>query len=160
MKKDLLQAYKQAPWRTQIQWVGAFLLVVIAIAAVSGLYLFISGRSAATGRRIQNLENEVAALHRQNNDLETKLGEIQSEQALSERAKSLDMRPLTPGEVLYLEVPGYVPAGGPNLAPPPMIIEERTPLLMPEFTSTFLDWIDSKLQATTLNPTPTSEVQP
>ena len=81
MKKDLLQAYKQAPWRTQIQRVGAFLLVVIAIAAVSGLYLFISGRSAATGRRIQNLESEAAALHRQNNDLETLLGKIQSDQA-------------------------------------------------------------------------------
>ena len=160
MKKDLLQAYKQAPWRTQIQRVGAFLLVVIAIAAVSGLYLFISGRSAATGRRIQNLESEAAALHRQNNDLETLLGKIQSEQALSERAKALNMRPLTPQEVLYLEVPGYIPAGGSNLAPPPMIVEERTPVLMPEFTSTFLDWIASKLQATTLNPTPTGEVQP
>ena len=58
MEKDLLQAYKQAPWRTQIQRVGAFLLVVVVIAVIAGLYLNISGQSAATGRRIQNLESD------------------------------------------------------------------------------------------------------
>lgn len=89
MKKDLLQAYKQAPWRTQVQWVGIFLLIVVAVAAVAGLYLFISGRSAATGRRIQNLESEVAELQRQNNDLQTQLGEISSSRSLNERVESL-----------------------------------------------------------------------
>lgn len=160
MKKDILQAYKQAPWRTQIQWVGVFLLVVVAVAAVSGLYLYISGRSAATGRRIQNLESELSALHRENNDLENKLGEIESERALSERISSLNMRSLTPDEALYLEVPGYVPAEGPSFAPPPTIKEARTPILLPEFTNTFLEWISSKLQAGTQSPTPTIEVQP
>lgn len=160
MKKDILQAYKQAPWRTQMQWVGAFLLVVVAVATVAGLYLFISGRSAATGRRIQNLESELAALHRENNDLATKLGEIQSERALAERINSLNMRPLTPDEAFYLEVPGYIPAEGPSFAPPPTIKEERTPILLPEFTSTFLEWISSKLQAGTQSPTPTPEVLP
>lgn len=109
MKKDLLQAYKQAPWRTQVQWVGIFLLIVVAVAAVAGLYLFISGRSAATGRRIQNLESEVAELQRQNNDLQTQLGEISSSRSLNERVESLNMRPLTPNEAIYLEVPGYIP---------------------------------------------------
>ncbi|MDD2521816.1 MAG: hypothetical protein PHW11_03210 [Anaerolineaceae bacterium] len=160
MKKDMLQAYKQAPWRTQVQWVGIFLLVVVALATVAGLYLFISGRSAATGRRIQNLESELVALHRQNNDLETLLGEIRSERALSERIDSMNMRPLTPNEALYLEVPGYVPAEGPSFAPPPSVIEKRTPVLLPEFTSTFLEWISSKLQEGLKSPTPTSEVLP
>ena len=160
MKKDILQAYKQAPWRTQIQWVGVFLLIVVAVATVAGLYLYISGRSAATGRRIQNLESELAILHRQNNDLETLLGEIQSENALSERMNSMNMRSLTPEEALYLEVPGYVPAEGPSFAPPPTILEERTPILLPEFTSTFFEWISSKLQAGPQNSTPTNEVQP
>ena len=160
MKKDILQAYKQAPWRVQIQWVGVFLLIVISVATIAGLYLYISGRSAATGRRIQNLESELATLHRQNNDLETQLGEIQSERALSERINSLNMRSLTIDEALYLEVPGYVPAEGPSFAPPPTIKEERTPILLPEFTNTFIEWIASKLQAGTQSPTPTIEVQP
>jgi cell division protein FtsL len=159
MKKDLLQAYKQAPWRTQVQWVGIFLLIVVAVAAVAGLYLFISGRSAATGRRIQNLESEVAELQRQNNDLQTQLGEISSSRSLNERVESLNMRPLTPNEAIYLEVPGYIPPSGPSLAPPPSIKEERTPILLPEFTDTFIEWISSKLKADTQTLTPT-EVQP
>lgn len=159
MEKNLLQAYKQAPWRSQVQWVGIFLLTVVAVAAVAGLYLFISGRSAATGRRIQNLESEVAELQRQNNDLQAQLGEISSSQSLYERVDSMDMRPLTPNEALYLEVPGYVPATGPSLAPAPSVTEERTPILLPEFTDTFIEWISSKLKADTQNLLPT-EVTP
>jgi len=157
MEKDLLQAYKQAPWRTQIQRVGAFLLVVVVIAIISGLYLNISGQSAATGRRIQNLESELADLKRENNDLQTKLGAIQSVRELSARVDSLNMRPLTVDEALYLEVPGYIPAGGTRLAPPPVIKAEPAPLLLPEFTNGFVEWLSQKLQAG--NSIPTDEVQ-
>lgn len=157
MEKDLLQAYKQAPWRTQIQRVGAFLLVVVVIAIISGLYLNISGQSAATGRRIQNLESELADLKRENNDLQTQLGAIQSIRELSDRIDSLNMRPLTVDEALYLEVPGYIPAGGSRLAPPPVIKAEPAPLLLPEFTSGFVEWLSQKLQAGTTSPT--DEVQ-
>lgn len=159
MKNDLMQAYKQAPWRKQLQWVGIFLLVVVGVAAIAGLYLFISGRSAATGRRIQVLESQLAEMLRQNNDLQTELGEILSSRALHERVDALDMRPLTVDEALYLEVPGYVPPTGPSLAPPPRIEEQRTPILLPEFTSTFLDWINKKIQAVPEPVTPT-EVTP
>lgn len=159
MKNDLMQAYKQAPWRKQLQWVGIFLLVVVSIAAIAGLYLFISGRSAATGRRIQNLESELAALQRKNNDLQTELGEILSSRALNERIGALDMRLMNVEEALYLEVPGYVPPTGPALAPPPKIEEQRTPILLPEFTNTFIDWITEKIQAVPEPVTPT-EVTP
>ncbi len=159
MKNDLMQAYKQAPWRKQLQWVGIFLLVVVSIAAIAGLYLFISGRSAATGRRIQNLESELAALQRKNNDLQTELGEILSSRALNERIGALDMRLMNVEEALDLEVPGYVPPTDPALAPPPKIEEQRTPILLPEFTNTFIDWITEKIQAVPEPVTPT-EVTP
>ena len=129
MEKDLLQAYKQAPWRTQIQRVGAFLLVVVVIAVIAGLYLNISGQSAATGRRIQNLESELADLKRENKYLQTQLGAIQSVRELSARLDSLKMRPLTIDEALYLEVPGYIPAGVSSLAPPPVIKAEPSPII-------------------------------
>ena len=35
----IIHAYKQAPWRIQRQWVGAFLLVVTGIAMVAALFL-------------------------------------------------------------------------------------------------------------------------
>ncbi len=136
------------------------MLVVVSIAAIAGLYLFISGRSAATGRRIQNLESELAALQRKNNDLQTELGEILSSRALNERIGALDMRLMNVEEALYLEVPGYIPPTGPSLAPPPPKIEEqRTPILLPEFTNTFIDWITEKIQAVPEPVTPT-EVTP
>lgn len=159
MKNELMQAYKQAPWRKQLQFVGVFMLIVVGVAAIAGLYLFISGRSAATGRRIQNLESEITAIQRKNNDLQTELGEILSSRSMKERVDKTGMRPLNVDEALYLEVPGYVPQSGPVLAPPPRVEEERSPILLPEFTNTFLDWITEKLQAEPQPVSPT-EVTP
>jgi hypothetical protein len=46
---QIIHAYKQAPWRVQRQWIGAFLLVVIGGA-------MIAARSVSWGRRkIQEL---------------------------------------------------------------------------------------------------------
>ena len=146
MKNEVLQAYKQAPWRRQLQLVGILMVVVVGVAAIAGLYLYISGKSAATGRRIQNLESDLSRLQRENNDLQTELSEMLSSRTMHERIESLDMRQLTVEEALYLEVPGYVPQTGPSLALPPRIQEERTPILLPEFTDTFIDWITEKLQ--------------
>ena len=67
------------------------------------------------------------------------------------------MRPLTIDEALYLEVPGYIPADGPKLAPPPVIKAEPSPVLLPEFTSGFVEWLSQKLQSGTTSPT--DEVQ-
>ena len=55
MKNRLLQAYKQAPWRIQIQWIGLFLLGLVLVASIIGLYLSISAQAAASGRSIQFL---------------------------------------------------------------------------------------------------------
>ncbi len=95
-------------------------------------------------------------MQRENNDLQTLLGEISSSRALNERVDSLGMRLLTVDEAMYLEVPGYVPATGPSLAPPPSIQEDRTPILLPQFTDTFIEWLTEKLQAV---PEPISETE-
>ncbi len=42
-------AYKQAPWRIQRQWIGAFLLIVLGTAMVAALYLDVSARAALAG---------------------------------------------------------------------------------------------------------------
>lgn len=118
MKKNILQAYKQAPWRTQIQWIGIFLLVLLGIAVVAGVYLMISGRAAAAGRRIQSLEAEISALEMEINDLKTQYAQVSSAKSLSERASALKMTMLDPLEAMYIEVPGYVPPSQPDLAPP------------------------------------------
>ncbi len=145
MKKNLVQAYKQAPWRTQVQWIGIFLLVLIGVAAVAGVYLMISGRAAATGRRIQSLEAKVTALELDINDLKTQYAEASSAKSLAERAKGLNMRLLDPLTAMYLEVPGYVPPSQPMLAPPPTSDEISAPVLLPEFTASLWDWLRLKV---------------
>ena len=54
----LTQAYRQTPWRTQLQWIGLFLLALILLATVAGIYLSVSAGAAAVGREIQQLEYE------------------------------------------------------------------------------------------------------
>ncbi|WP_218570461.1 hypothetical protein, partial [Pseudomonas sp. Kh13] len=76
-------AYKQAPWRRQIQIVGAFMLVLVIVATIAGLYLSISGRAAAAGRRIQQLEMREHALNLEINDLRSHLAKISSSISLN-----------------------------------------------------------------------------
>ena len=154
MKKNLVQAYKQAPWRTQVQWIGIFMLVLVGVAAVAGVYLMISGRAAATGRRIQSLESEVTALEMEINDLKTQYAEVSSAKSLGERADALDMVLLDPLTAMYLEVPGYIPPSQPVLAPPPTVDEISTPVLLPEFTASLWDWLRLKVF---IEPSPIAE---
>ena len=44
---QLIHAYKQAPWRVQRQYVGAFLLIVIGMSMIAALYLQVTARAAA-----------------------------------------------------------------------------------------------------------------
>jgi Tfp pilus assembly protein PilN len=156
MEKDLSQAYKQAPWRIQIQRLGFILIGVIVLAGIAGFYVLISGQTAEKGYTVQTLQSKVEQLKRQNNDLQTQLGEIKSVQALSQRLSALDMQPLDPDDTLYLEIPGYIPADTlKQLAPPVTIRDETGLVLLPEFTSSFVEWLTQKLQGTASN-----EVQP
>ena len=157
MKKNILQAYKQAPWRTQIQWIGIFLLVLLGIAVVAGVYLMISGRAAAAGRRIQSLEAEISALEMEINDLKTQYAQVSSAKSLSERASALKMTMLDPLEAMYIEVPGYVPPSQPVLAPPPAVEEISTPVLLPEFTASLWDWLRLKVFIEPSLPTESTE---
>ena len=153
MKKNLLQAYKQAPWRTQLQWIGIFLLILVGIAVVAGVYLMISGRAAVTGRHIQSLESDITALR-------TQYAELSSARSLSERAEDLNMSLLNPLEAMYIEVPGYVPPSEPKLAPPPSVEEISTPVLLPEFTASLWDWLRLKVFIEPSLPAESSESNP
>ena len=58
MAKKSKQAYKQAPWRRQIQSVGMSLLPVIALVALISIYLIISAQSASAGLEIMDMHYE------------------------------------------------------------------------------------------------------
>ena len=79
-----------------MQVIGAFMLVLVIVATIAGLYLSISGRAAAAGRRIQELEMQATTLNLEINNLRTRLAQVSSSHALNERISDLNMRILDP----------------------------------------------------------------
>jgi len=132
--KNIIQAYKQAPWRLQLQWIGIFLLILVSIAAIAGVYLSLSGKAAVTGRRIQKLEFTVSALE-------------------------LNMVQRDPAQAVYLQVPGYSPESF-VLAPAPNVDKIPSPSILPEFTSSLWDWLAEQLTQLPDSVESTQEAQP
>jgi cell division protein FtsB len=140
-----VHAYRQAPWRVQRQWTGAFLLALLAIAMVSALYLEINARAALVGREIQGLEFEIASVQRANADMVTQLAILQSKSVMETRASALGFRLAEPGEIHYLVVPGYSAPQAVQLAEtqPPL----SAPSIPPEYTQSLLEWFAEKMHA-------------
>ncbi len=157
--KNIFQAYKQAPWRLQLQWIGLFLLVLVGVAAIAGVYLSLSGKAAVTGRRIQNLEFQASALELEVNDLASQLAYASSARVMSERANKLNMTLRDPADALYLEVPGYT-ADSFRLAPAAAADTSTSSSILPEFTASLWDWLIDKLAQMPGSNTNTPEAQP
>lgn len=143
---QILHAYKQAPWRVQRQWIGAFLLVVVGLSMIAALYLDVTARAAKAGREIQELRFELTVAQRENADLETQLADLTSTAEMKRRALELGYRPVKPGELDYVAVPGFI-------APEPEILfaaGDSTPqsqVLPAEYTQSLFEWMDSRIIA-------------
>jgi hypothetical protein len=141
----IIHAYRQAPWRVQRQYVGAFLLAVIIVALISALYLDVTARAALAGREIQDLRVEITTMQRTNADLETELAGLTSSSMMQRRALELGYRPVKPGELDYVFVPGYV-------APEPDILLAAVDATSPdyripeEYTESLIEWLDKRVK--------------
>ncbi|QRN83364.1 hypothetical protein JR338_00995 [Chloroflexota bacterium] len=140
MKKRLIQAYKQAPWRTQVQWIGLFLLALVLVATIAGLYLSVNGQAAAAGRSVQGLESDIETMTNEISDLMTKLAKAQSSEKMMARAEELGFHMLDPETAIYVEVPGLDPDAGVVLAPPRSNTIIQTPIIQDSYTSSLWDW--------------------
>ena len=147
MKQNFVQAYKQAPWRQQLQYAGIFLAVLLAVAAVAGLYLSISGRTATTGRQVQVLDSRVESMKLTINDMQTELAQIASARSMYARLKELGMELMDPAEGLYVKVPGYQGLAAVNPSTSKKIVSSNYPEILPEFTSTLVEWFQEKINA-------------
>src|SRR5512146_3160737 len=97
----LVHAYRQAPWRLQRQWMGAFLLGVLGIAMISSLYLDVTAQAAFAGRQIQNLSSDIVTTQQGNADLQTKLAVATSNDTMERRAQDLGYEPVDPTQMQY-----------------------------------------------------------
>lgn len=143
---QMIHAYKQAPWRIQRQWIGAFLLLLIGAAMIAAFYLDVTARAAVAGREIQELRTELTTIQRTNADLETQLANLTSTAEMQRRARELGYRPVKPGELDYVPVPGFVPP-----EPTILLIAKDTPLplqtLPPEYTQSLIEWFSDRARS-------------
>jgi hypothetical protein len=147
--RDLTQAYSQTPWRVQLQVIGAFLLLVIAIWIVASIYLDVTARAATLGRQVKEMQVSAAGslrvdsptpepdqplsieeLQRINADLQSKLAFVTSDAVMSERAEAMGYVPVAPEDVVYIVVEGYTPPQTVVLAPPPGPVASSAPVIV------------------------------
>ncbi len=141
MTNHLIHAYRQAPWRVQLQWIVFFLLGLVLVAFVASIYLSISARSATIGREIQFMESKSEQIGNQIADLETQLAMLTSATTMKKRAKDLGFVAADSASQLYLVIPGYTGRQTAVMAPPPGPGMVAVPLILPNYTQSLWEWM-------------------
>ncbi len=144
---NFIHAYKQAPWRIQLQWIGTFLLGIFGLALVAALYLDITSQAGIQGRNIQDMTAEMVVIQHTNADLQSKLAETTSTYTMEQRALALGYQPVTPDQVEYIIVPGYA-APKPTILAAAPALRPAAPSEPPEYTQSLIEWLDQRLRAT------------
>lgn len=146
----LTQAYSQAPWRLQVQVVGLFLLVLVFVGLVAGVYLNVTARTATTGREIQYLQNKITKAERVNTGLKSKLAFLTSSGQMEQRAIQMGFKPVEMAEPVYLKVPGYGGRQTASLAPDLGPTELPPPSIPSVYTESLFEWLKRELVHTSL----------
>jgi len=151
------QAYPQAPWRGQLQIIGLFLVVIVLLGLVAGVYLSVSARSTAIGRDIQGLQRQIRLLEQENETLKSVLADLSASRRLEVRSAEIGFVPMQVEDAIYVRVPGY--SGRPPIT---LASERKEPVvsasvLPDEYTESLFDWLYRQLSPYIL---PLFEVQP
>ena len=147
--QSISRAFRQAPWRSQLQTAAAALLVLVAVTAIGGMSLASASRWATAGRAVQNLEARKIELQIQNGELQKQLAQLRSMGRLEARAMELGFAPATNTQVEYLVVTGYPGKG----ARPATELAGAAPGASPRFEvrydETLVDWVARALSSMT-----------
>lgn len=135
------QALRQAPWRTQTQITSLILALLVILVVIGALYLAQASRTAAAGRRLQELEVQKRTLDEQNSELRAEIAALQSVPRMVSEAQRAGYRPATSADVEYLPIPGE---------PPPEATEAPLPTthdIVPQYDETLGSWLSKQLDA-------------
>ena len=139
--QNLIQAYRQAPWRNQIQWIALFLLCLVSIALIIGFYLNISAEATAAGYDIEQMLDQKGSVELSIADLRNDLAQKTTAVEMEKRAQKLGFVPVDPSKIRYIAVPGYVERQTPNLASNPKKDVIAQPLIKPAYTQSLWEWL-------------------
>lgn len=140
------RVFQQAPWRTRTQATSLVLAAVVIVAAIGALYLAQASRTAAAGRRLQDLEEQRQVLELQNAQLRAEIAALQSVPRLIREAEARGFRTASAAEVQYMQMEGVTAA---QLQPIP--VEEGpdpladAPQEAPTYDETLRSWLFERL---------------
>lgn len=80
--------------------------------------------------------------------LEAQLGKLTSYQIMEERAEALGLKPATPDQIVYMEVPGYLGHQPAVMAPAPQPVIVSASGISPDFRQSLVDWIKLEILQT------------
>jgi hypothetical protein len=141
MTHKLIQAYRQTPWRVQLQRLGFIALGIIMILLVAAIYLNISAQAASAGLDFQKLQYEREDLQREIANLDATLGSISSEASMAARAQAMGFKPLTMDKAVYVVVPGFAGRQAITFAPAPSSDMLADPIIKPSYTQSLWEWL-------------------
>jgi cell division protein FtsL len=139
--ENITQAYSQAPWRKQLQFIGLFSLFLVFIALVAGIYLNVSARTAKVGRDIQYMKKQIETLDREIEDKQSQLAYLLSDREMGKRAQRLGYEPLGMNEAKFLPVPGHIGRKPAILAPYLHNDLIGAPIIPKEYIEPLFDWL-------------------
>lgn len=107
---------------------GRFLLgLVIILCAMSLIVLAQTGVVATKGYAISKLEQERTLLTRERSLLQERQARAQSLERVRRRAEEIGLRPLTPEQVRYVELPELAAPTRPSAVPATPAVTQATP---------------------------------
>jgi len=140
----LNQALRQAPWRTQAQATSLLMALVIVVAVIGAMYLAQASRTAAAGRRLQELEAQRLILEQQNDQLRAEVASLRSVPRLIAQAEAVGYHAATTQDLEYMPMQGAAPSI--SVTPTP---STTTPELAPAYEETLGDWLTRRMAAFT-----------
>lgn len=140
-KINFSQAFKQAPWRSQIQLAGLFLLGLVIVILIASIYLSISGRAAAAGLSAYRLNLERQTLERQIADRKAQIAILTSVTQMEQRAEQMGFARIDPSQAVYITVPGYTGKQAVIMAAPPGIDDSNRSPVLPAYRQSIWDWL-------------------
>lgn len=148
MNQRLMQAYRQAPWRTQIQRIAIFMLILITVGTIAGLYLNISARAATVALQIRDLQVNRDTVKEANSSLEADLASVTTAESMRNRAKEMGYGPVDAYSAQYLIIPEYPGRQPVMIAPPPSLFRPEKPLIRDSYTKSLWDWFLETMTST------------
>ena len=143
--QNITQAYSQAPWRKQLQWIGLFMLALILIAMVAGIYLSVSAQASSAGREIQIMYAEMEEIRRNIEDMESQIAFMTSNTAMEARSQELGFTLVSSEDIFYVVIPGYRKPDQIEIADSPGVSLPEIPTVSPEYTQSLTDWLSERI---------------